>query len=141
MNKNIEDELFKAYLETNYVVEDANLKMIIRIGEQNPDSDNLFTETRTQSGAFLTAYNPYSKELSRTENENRQKELLALLNKENYKIFNGCGKGKDESWQPEPSFLVLGIDYQQALALAQRFEQNAFVYLVKGEAPALVKSI
>lgn len=140
MNQNIEDELFKSYLGTEYVVKNAAVNMIIRIGEKNSDLDNLFSNTGECTAAFLTAYNPYSKPLSLEENKGRQAELLVLLEKENYKIFRGYGKGKDESWQSEPSFLVLGIDYQRALALARRFEQNAFVYLEKGKAPELIIS-
>jgi hypothetical protein len=131
-------ELFEAYLNTNYVVEDRGLELIIRIAEKNSDADNLFTESSVQGGAFLTAYNPYSQELSRSENESRQKELIDFLNEEDYEFFYGYGEGEDGQWKPEPSLFILGIDFQKAFDLARRFEQNAFVYVEKGKAPILI---
>jgi hypothetical protein len=138
VNQNIEDELFKAYLESDYVVKDAGVNITIQVGEKNADLDNLFTKTGKSTGSFLTAYNPYSKELSSEENESRQDKLLSAIKTEDFQFYNGYGKGKDESWQPEPSILILGIDRDQSIALAQQFEQNAIIFLEKGKEPILV---
>jgi hypothetical protein len=38
--------------------------------------------------------------------------------------------GKDPTgvWTPEPSWLILGITRPKAIAIGQKFEQNAIVY-------------
>ncbi len=41
---------------------------------------------------------------------------------------------------PEPSVLVLGIDFNKAFEIARRFEQNAFVFAEKGKPPMLINS-
>lgn len=134
-------ELFEAYLHTNYVVKDEDVFLTIRIQEKNFDLDNLFNQSQTENAAFMTAYNPYSKELSRTENESRQKKLIKLLNEKGYKFFYGYGEDETGEWQPEPSLFILGIEFQNALKLARKFKQNAFIYLEKGKAPILISSL
>ena len=42
-------------------------------------------------------------------------------------FFPGAGEADVGDWPPEPSFLVLGISEQRAVALAERYEQAAIV--------------
>lgn len=133
-------ELYESYLKTDYVVEDGAANLTLRIGEKNSDLEELLLKFRAETSAFLTAYNPYSKQLSRAENETRQTELLSVLKNDGYKFFYGYGQGKNEDWTPEPSVLVLGIDFNKAFELARRFEQNAFVFTKNGKPPILINS-
>lgn len=133
-------QLFEEYLNTNYVVSDGGVELTMRIHEKNSDLDDVFSKEGEKTGVFLTAYNPHSKELSRAENESRQAELISILKEKGYKFFYGYGEGDNVNWKPEPSFLIVGIDFQNSLDLAGKFEQNAFVYLEKGKPPILIKS-
>jgi ADP-ribosylglycohydrolase len=129
-------EFYEAYLKTSYVVED--ISVTLRVGEANADLNRLLASYEQESAAFLTAYNPYSKELPSQENEARQNELFALLKERNYEYFKGFGAGDDSSWGPEPSVLIPDIDPTAALAIARRFQQNAIVFIAKGKPPVLV---
>lgn len=133
-------ELFESYLKTDYVIEDGAVNLSLRIGEKNSDLEELLLKFRENTSAYLTAYNPYSKQLSRAENEIRQTELISILKENGHKFFYGYGQGDNADWTPEPSVLVLGIDFNKAFEIARRFEQNAFVFAEKGKPPVLINS-
>ncbi len=139
-NKDELDELFEAYLKTDYIVRDETINLTLRIDEKNSDLEDLLVKNESNSAAFLTAYNPFSQLLSRAENEKRQEELVSLLKEKGCKFLYGCGESQTDDWAPEPSVLILGIDCQTALELARRFEQNAFLFIEKGSAPKLISS-
>ncbi len=61
-------------------------------------------------------------QLTDDENDDRQGVLLTDIEKIRLNYLVGCGQLDD--WQ-EYSYLVLGIDQDQATAMAARFEQNA----------------
>jgi hypothetical protein len=60
-------------------------------------------------------------------NNERQAQLRGELDTGGYRIYEGEGIGADPAWTPEPSFLVLGIRQEDAVALGTRFGQNAIV--------------
>jgi ADP-ribosylglycohydrolase len=133
-------ELFESYLKTDYVIEDGAVNLRLRIGERNSDLDELLLKFGESTSIFLTAYNPCSKEINRAENETRQTKLISILKDNGYKFFYGYGQGDSADWTPEPSVLVLGIDFNKAFELARRFEQNAFIFAEKGKPPMLINS-
>ena len=70
------------------------------------------------------------------QNEHRLKDLRNKI--VNYKYFEGEGVGKDPSWKPEKSFLILGITKERAIELGNEYEQNAIVYGEINELPELL---
>ena len=134
------NQLFEAYLKTDYVVKDGTIDLTLRIDEKNSDLDNLLIKYQSVSAAFLTAYNPYSQQLSRLENEKRQGELVSILKAEGYNFLYGYGQSQTEDWSPEPSVLILEINCQTAMEFARQFEQNAFLFIEKSTAPKLISS-
>ena len=44
-----------------------------------------------------------------------------------YKFFEGEGVGEDKTWEPEISYLVVGISHEDAIKIGKFFEQNAIV--------------
>ncbi len=82
-------EFETAYLQTNYVVQNEERQIIIRIGEYNLALDELLKLNKAESWAFITAYNPYSNSLPVEENENRQAKLLTRLKESNFRFLNG----------------------------------------------------
>ena len=130
MNK----ELFRAYTETDFNV--FNPTITINIGENSDLLNNLLLKHRVEEWAYITPFNPYSKELSEEQNEQRYKELKNKI--VNYKYFEGEGVGKDPSWKPENSFLILGISKENAIEIGNHFEQNAIVYGAINQLPELL---
>ncbi|HET7197079.1 MAG TPA: DUF3293 domain-containing protein, partial [Burkholderiales bacterium] len=126
-------ELLEAYRATQYVVRDPPL--VIRIGEPNAALDALLGAAGT--AAFLTAANPRSERRSEEENRRLTAALRQALDGRRLQYREGEGRDPRGAWQAEPSLLVLGIGREEALGLARRFAQNAFVWCRRGSAPEL----
>jgi len=112
----------------------AEPRVVIRIGEPNAALDELIGPAAT--AAFLTAANPRSERRSDEDNRRRMAELDQALSAAGHRRLEGEGRDPAGGWA-EPSFLVLGIEAAEALALARRFEQNGFVWCERGAAPEL----
>jgi transcriptional regulator with XRE-family HTH domain len=72
----------------------------------------------------ITAFNPRSRLLRRSENEERNRLLRADLDRAGLRYVEGVGRSPDSSWS-EDSFAVIDADAGDILDLARRFQQNA----------------
>jgi hypothetical protein len=125
------DDLEAAYRATDYRVDDApGGPFVIRIGER---CDRL----ADVDWAFVTACNPRSQRLSDEQNARRMTELETVVGGR-WLFYPGHGAGRDGRWPPEPSLLIVGIVESDAVELARRFGQNAFVAGRAGEPARLV---
>ena len=127
MDEARKQELTRSYLTTDYVVNDPGIRFVIRIGTDNRELDEFLATRGTSDWVFLTAYNPYSNELSDEENQMRQESLLNSLEKAGYEFLLGYGQSRHQDWPAEPSVLVLGVSRDKAIDLAMEFQQNAIV--------------
>ena len=130
MNK----ELIKAYYETDFNV--FNPAITIKIGVNNDLLNNLLFKHGVDEWAYITPFNPYSKVLSKEQNEQRYKDLKNKI--VNYKYFEGEGVGTGLSWKPEKSFLIFGITKEKAIEFGNEYEQNAIVYGIVYQLPKLL---
>jgi hypothetical protein len=131
----MDEQLLLAYQGTSYNV--YSPKISIRIGKANDELDSLLLKNNCNSYAFVTAYNPYS-ELKTKEENQKLNDLLYQDLKDQYQLLDGEGVGEDISWEPEKSFLILGIDYEKAKAIGVKYSQNAIVFGRLGEKPELL---
>ena len=121
--------LWAAYLRTVYEAHTPFGRIAIRVGQRAPLLDQLLGRTGDRAWCFLTAWNPRSEPLSAGENAERNAELRRALDAEGYRVLaDARGLPAAPSWQPEASFLVLGIERDAAIRLARRFGQNAVVW-------------
>ncbi len=125
--------LLELYEATRYEVHLPQGTVVLRHGEPAPAVDALL-EPAAPGWAFLTAWNPGSRRLSRPENERRQQALVRELSGR-YRLFHGQGVGDD--WPAELSVLALGIPHGEALARGRAWGQLAVVLGNRGE-PARV---
>ncbi|GDX53493.1 hypothetical protein LBMAG27_25400 [Bacteroidota bacterium] len=130
----ITNDLILAYTNTKFHV--FIPAIIIEIGKRNEDLDSLIKGDEQVEWAYLTAYNPYSKELTDKENLKRQSQLLSKIS--DYKFYEGEGVGEDPTWKPERSILIVGIPKNEAISSGREFEQNAIVYGKINEVPELI---
>jgi hypothetical protein len=131
----MDNGLLSAYENTSFNVYQP--KISIRIGVINKELDNLLLANQCETYAFVTAYNPYS--ALKTYEENRElNEALYRDLIDHYQLFEGEGVGEDISWEPEKSFLVLGITLDDAKAIGVKYSQNAIVFGRIGEKPELL---
>jgi hypothetical protein len=116
-------ELINAYNATKYKVYSPSI--VIEIGIANEVINDLLISVNATTWAYITAFNPFSKILTKAENLKRHEELKVKIG--NYKFFEGEGVGEDKTWEPEISFLVLGISLNDAIEIGKFYEQNAIV--------------
>ena len=110
-----------AFRQTTYRAFTPEGSIDIRIGETPVDLP-------VERWAFITAFNPLPQQLTDVQNQARHQELVGVLEEAGLSFYPGEGRGDSGSWPPERSVLILGISRQDALTLAVRFGQVAFVY-------------
>ncbi|HEX2829732.1 MAG TPA: DUF3293 domain-containing protein [Burkholderiales bacterium] len=126
-----------AYRATTYRVY-APDAIDLTIGARSAALDGLLEERRADAWAFMTAWNPGSRQFTEAENARRQAELLALLRDRGFEWLAGSGVPARPDWQPEESVLVLDVGCDEAIAIAQEFGQVAIVAGKRGGAAELV---
>lgn len=136
---NLPAELIQAFTETDYIVHDET-PFTININQPCPALRTLMDENNALDAAFITAFNPFSKQLSAQQNEARQHELKEDLKKRGLKFIDGIGRHPNNNWPGEPSLLVLGLAKEAARSMAKKYEQYAFVWVSVDTLPEIVLS-
>ena len=131
----VSEDLINAYIATNFNVH-IDPPFTLKIGDASRQIRNLLKEHKCHTAAYVTAWNPYGKALTNAENKERNKALKSSLS-DKYKVFDGLGIDPLGEWPGEESFLILGINRQNAMKLGTEFEQNAIVFIEDG-VPELV---
>jgi hypothetical protein len=135
----ISHELIAAYCATDYRVRlPGPVVITLRVDQYSEPLARLHDEYGVRSSAFLTAYNPYSTQASQQENIIANQALLFELAARGLPWIEGEGAEPSGDWSPEPSFLVIGAEFQAANELALQFRQNAFLFCATEAVPTLV---
>jgi hypothetical protein len=77
--------------------------------------------------------------LTLDENYDRQIELLEDISNQRLNYFVGRGESQTGDWS-EDSYLVLGVSLTDAKEIANRHDQNAFVWIPVSGVPELIES-
>ena len=128
------NELIQAYKETDFNVYEP--KITIKVGQVNQELDRLLQSYNCITWAYITAWNPYSELTDDRTNEEKNNQLRNDLTE--YVLFDGEGVGFDQSWQPEKSFLILGMALEDAILIGKKYRQNAIVVGKIYEEPQLI---
>jgi len=136
-------DLLRAYHATDFIV--RRPRLTIRVGRRCAMLDRLLTRVNVKEWAFVTAWNPGSRPLSRQANDARHRRLLRHLARWKRSKpdrartwFAGVGRPRDGLWKPELSVLILGISAVDARRLGARFGQVAIVAGTQGRAARLL---
>ncbi len=130
-------DLLAAYRSTEYWIDD--LQVALKIGQGCPPLDRLLADNNLEIAVFITAWNPRSKTQPDDENRRQNTSLKVRLERLGFvHVYAGEGRGADDAWVPESSFLVLGMSSSRADALAADYAQNAYVYYEQGRASLMV---
>ena len=127
-----------AYRQTTYHIHAAKGPVDIRIGVRNTALDRILDEHAVSEWVFVTASNPASQNIPEHENARRNAELEDSLRKAGRAYLQGIGEADNPGWQPERSYLVLGVSKRDAIAMAKRWGQYAVVWGTRGRAPELL---
>jgi hypothetical protein len=127
-------DLIEAYKETDFNVYEP--RITINVGKVNQELDQLLKIHNCIDWAYITAWNPYSELTDAKLNEQNNNQLRNDLT--GYPVYDGEGVGSDPSWEPEKSFLILGIPLDDAILIGKKYRQNAIVAGKVIEAPQLI---
>jgi hypothetical protein len=108
-------DLVLAYRATDYVAFDDSRAFLVRIGHHSLVIDALLSGMKMKSGAFITAWNPFSKSQSAGVNAYWDRELKSFLSARGFAFLPGEGRGDIGEWPPEPSIFAFGMSRAQAL--------------------------
>jgi len=133
----INPDLLQSYKSADYHV-DAYPSFILKISMHSPELESIYKTSHKHTAAFITAFNPYSQELSSQENKDRNHKLEKLIQSLGFDYIHGEGKCGDGDWDGEKSFLIFDISQEQASEIGKEFEQNAIVWCDKDAIPHLL---
>ncbi|NER11813.1 DUF3293 domain-containing protein [Leptobacterium flavescens] len=130
--------LEKAYKETTYEVKALSQVYKLKIGERHAEFLRFLEEENIDSWSVISAFNPYSRELSNKENENRHLNFITALDKKEYRVFEAKGVPADDNWEAEKSLFIGNISRERAMDIGKRLEQNAIVFGTKTTRPEII---
>lgn len=137
MTNALPPDLEVAFTETHYIVHHQP-PFTMNIGVFCPDLEKLMTEHKAMYAAFITAWNPFARQLSDKENEARLQTLKVSLSQRGLTYIDGIGQHPGNGWPGEPSVLILDMGREAVQALARQYEQLAFVWVDQTAVPALM---
>ena len=133
----IEPGLVSAYLQTDFVLA-GETELAFNVGRASPALDVAMIWRSCDRAAFLTAYNPFSRDVGDEINLKTQAALLSNLERVGLDWIAGEGRDPAGEWPGEPSVFVLDLTRKQAVDLGQTYHQNALVWCEVGQRPELV---
>ena len=133
----ITSSLLESYKSADYHVY-TTPSFILKIGMHSTELEIIYKKSNTHTAAFVTAFNPFSQELSNQDNKVRNNKLEKLIQSHHFDYIHGEGKCGDGEWDGEESFLIFGINKNQASEIGKEFEQNAIVWCDKDAIPQLL---
>ena len=95
-------------------------------------SENQLKDLGWKEYFVITAWNPFSKELSLTENRARNIALHEELLEMGAELLKAVGRSNDWMWLEE-SFAVKGISQSKMIQMAKKYQQNAIFQISIGQ--------
>ena len=134
----MDQTLLRSYLATVYELPTSTGPLRASLDGDIVNDATSLPELLTRPFAVLTAYNPRSMLLPRKVNESRHTVLRDLLILGVYRVEACVGyeEEPDGTWR-EPSWLVHGMDRDEAIAFGRVFRQNTILFCKNGR-PELV---
>ena len=129
----ISPELLRAYRAAIYVIYADEGDIVLKVDEASADLAKLMKKYGVTSAALITAFNPYSVLSTAEENVRNHNRLIANIHSLGLKIMAAEGADPSHIWSSEPSILILEISLEDAECLADRYQQNAFLWIPRDD--------
>ena len=124
----MDHNLLRQYLSTVYDLPTANGPLRVSLDGDIVQDVSTLPELLTRAFTILTAFNPRSMLLPRKVNDSRHSVLRDLLILGCYRVEQCVGYEEDPegTWR-EPSWIVHGMDRDEAVAFGRVFRQNTII--------------
>jgi hypothetical protein len=129
----IHPELLRAYRTAIYVIYGDGEDIVLKIDEVNLDLAALMKKLGITSAALITAFNPHSVLSTAEVNMRNHSALIADIHALGLKSLSAEGSDPSHIWSSEPGILILGISLADAESMADRYKQNAFVWIPRDD--------
>ncbi len=131
--------LLRQYMATVYELPSTNGPLRASMDGDAVTDISALPELLTKPFAIITAFNPRSMLLPRKVNEGRHQVLRELLILGCYRVENCVGYDEEPegAWR-EPSFLVHGVERDEAISFGRVFRQNSIIVCNKGRPEVVV---
>jgi len=133
----ISQTLINAYLQTDYHVLGES-PFVLKVGIASKPLMKLYKQTQTDCGVFITAYNPYSRNVEASVNQEKQAELVNELSQHSLVLIDGVGRHPQGGWPEEPSFFIPGLSLEASKMLGKKYQQNAVIWCGSNSIPELL---
>ena len=135
----MDNNLLRQYLATVYDFPTANGPLRVSLDGDIVQDASTLPDLLTQQFTVLTAFNPRSMLLPRKVNDARHSVLRDLLILGCYRVEQCVGYEEEPegTWR-EPSWLVHGMDRDEAIAFGRVFRQNTIVVNRNGRPELIV---
>jgi hypothetical protein len=135
----MDQNLLRSYLATVYEFMTTSGPLRASLDGDVAGDPSTLPELLRRSFAVITAYNPRSMLLPRKVNDQRQQVMRDLLVLGVYRVEPCVGFEDDPegTWR-EPSWMVHGIDREEAVAFGRVFRQNSIVISQGGRPEVIV---
>jgi len=127
----------ETYKNAEYQVTTPDGWIAFKIGEPNQHLDQLLDANRVDMAALITAWNPLGKMSEIKANHQANQSLELAIQEMGLPYYLGSGSDPKGAWK-EDSYLVMGIGLSMASELGDAYQQNAIVWINKGETPSLI---
>ena len=133
----IDSSLLNEYRAASYHIY-SNPPFIFKVGQYSADLKILMNNYKKNTAAFVTAFNPQSKELILKENQIRNRQLEQEIRLLDFFYIKGDGRCNESETVGEESFLIFGITRDQSTYLAMNYDQNAIIWCGEDAKPQLL---
>ena len=130
------NEFLTPYFETLFIC-DNYPNSPLQFGRVSADWKEVFSTQNIESVSVITAYNPFSQQDDKEDNEARQSHLYDRLVDEGFEVLKGMGTSQDKQWQ-EPSFFVLNMTKSDLEGYLVDFDQTGGVWMDSDAKPELI---
>lgn len=134
----IQPDKLRAYLATDYRVQDKGRDMVLNVGVRSDWLAALFAAGGADFGAFLTAYNPRGTWQTDLANEEAHGRLRVRLSQLGVDPVEGFGSEAGSDWPPERSWFSVGLGLDAAKDIGAEFDQDAIVWVGPDAVPRLI---
>lgn len=134
----ISDELIQIYQDAIYCFTFEEKIIEFKVGVESKGLMDFYNRTKSNCFAFITAFNPHGVLTSLNDNLNMQKGLMQEVSSMGYSFLEGYGGDAAGEWPKEDSICILGLSFDSACNLGNKFLQNAIVYCEKDAIPKVV---
>ncbi len=138
VSSTIANNLVDSYYSAIYRIDIGSESISLRINQFSRLLSNFLNELEYPCAAIISAYNPYSQQLSDDENETAHQSLRELLISRSCRILESVNLDPSEHWPVEKSFCVVGLDLDAAKSIGQQYCQNAIVWIDNDAVPRLI---